>query len=191
MKPPMLVRLAKSAPPLSTIAGMMVWKGRLPPTSAFGCSGSRAKLEPRFCKLKPQPWGTIAVPKPQKFELTIETAQPAASTTWKLTVLLCCSGAPRCASAVALAGSIRARRAATYAGESSASVGTCTCSGSATNQRESAKARRSASISGWRCAAEPCAAEPTAGVRPSSIASAASAVRPCPLGAHSYTSTPW
>ena len=57
-------------------------------------------------------------------ELTMETAQPAASTTWKLTVLVCCSGAPRWGSAVALAGSMSARRAATYAGESSASVGT-------------------------------------------------------------------
>ena len=73
----------------------------------------------------------------------METAQPAASTTWKLTVLVCCSGAPRWGSAVALAGLMSARRAATYAGESSASVGTLTCSGSATNQRESAKARRS------------------------------------------------
>ena len=49
---------------------MVVWEGRLPHTSAFGCSGSSAKLEPLFCRLKPQPWGTMAVPKPQKLELT-------------------------------------------------------------------------------------------------------------------------
>ena len=87
-------------------------------------------------------------------ELTMETAQPAASTTWKLTVLVCCSGAPRWGSAVALAGSMSARRAATYAGESSASVscrstrlgeGDCRAQPGETPRRVGLQAR-----TGWR-----------------------------------------
>lgn len=41
---------------------MMVWKGRLPPSSRLGEDGSRENAEPRDWSVKPQPLGTIAVP---------------------------------------------------------------------------------------------------------------------------------
>ena len=43
---------------------MIVWYGRLPGASAFGWPGSREKPAPRFCSVKPQPRGTMPVPKP-------------------------------------------------------------------------------------------------------------------------------
>ncbi len=47
-----------------TSPGMMVWYGLFRGASTFGWLESRLKLAPRFCRVKPQPRGMMAVPKP-------------------------------------------------------------------------------------------------------------------------------
>jgi hypothetical protein len=49
MKPPMLVSDARNSPRSVIMAGMIVWKGRLPPASRFGWPGARLKFAPRHC----------------------------------------------------------------------------------------------------------------------------------------------
>ena len=43
--------------------GMIVCIGRLPGAIAFGCAGSRRKLEPRFCRTIPVFGPTTPLPK--------------------------------------------------------------------------------------------------------------------------------
>ncbi|KAJ0158194.1 hypothetical protein CTA2_12119 [Colletotrichum tanaceti] len=66
MKPPMTPKALCSDPSawFVAMAGMMVWYGLLRGVSRFGWSASRLKLAPRFCSVKPQPWGMMQVPKP-------------------------------------------------------------------------------------------------------------------------------
>eukprot|EP00049_Salpingoeca_infusionum_P007822 m.126597 g.126597 ORF g.126597 m.126597 type:complete len:89 (+) comp13837_c0_seq2:602-868(+) len=66
INPPMTPNDAYSDPSFSFVAmpGMMVWYGRLPGAKQFGCASSREKLSPLFCRVNPQPCGTIPEPNP-------------------------------------------------------------------------------------------------------------------------------
>lgn len=61
---PMTPKLMTSSSPRVAMAGMMVWYGRLPPTTVLGWPSRSVKPEPRFWSVKPQPAGMAPVPKP-------------------------------------------------------------------------------------------------------------------------------
>ena len=66
MSPPITPKQNHGLPSLVTMAGMIVWNGRLCGSSRFRCVSSRANSSPRFCITKPTSPGTIQEPKPAK-----------------------------------------------------------------------------------------------------------------------------
>src|SRR6266508_2177631 len=117
-----------------------------------------------------------------------EHAFPNLSTTLRYTVPEDETGVPRFGSIVARFVSINLRRPFAYSFDSNSSIGTFENFGSATYQRESAKARRNDSI--MRCSRS-VEREPSAlKSNPFKIFNAINAVIPCPLGAHSFTLNP-
>ena len=64
MLPPITPKLITAFPSLVTKPGMMVWNGRLPGPTWFGCPACRVKVVARFCRLTPVPGTTTPEPKP-------------------------------------------------------------------------------------------------------------------------------
>ena len=64
MSPPITPKLMTGLPPRVRKPGMMVWNGRLPPSTTLADFGSIEKPTPRFCRLMPVPGTTTPEPKP-------------------------------------------------------------------------------------------------------------------------------
>src|SRR5512134_3705750 len=112
-----------------------------------------------------------------------EQALPTLSMTLRYTVSEELTGVPRLGSKVACVGSISLRRSSAYSFDSNSLIGILEKAGSATYQRESAKARRMASIIKCNFSTDNDFNE--ARSKPSRMFNAINAVMPCPLGGHS------
>src|SRR5512141_3214250 len=112
-----------------------------------------------------------------------EQALPNLSTTLRYTVFDELTGVPCRGSMVARLRSINLRRSFAYSLESNSFNGIFENLGSATCQRESAKARRKASIT--RCSRSVERDARALRSNPSRMFKAINAVMPCPLGGHS------
>src|SRR6185503_3118098 len=117
-----------------------------------------------------------------------EQALPNLSATLRYTVFDELTGVPRFGSVEARFGSISLRRSSAYDLDNNSCTGTVENAGSATYQRESANASRSASI--IRCIRWAESDWSDASSNPSRIFKAINAVIPCPLGGHSKTRYP-
>src|SRR5690349_11756477 len=112
-----------------------------------------------------------------------EHAFPDLSTTLRYTVPEDETGVPRFGSTLARLRSINLRRSFAYSFDNNSFIGIFENVGSATYQRASAKARRTASIIRCRRSVESEASSLKS--KPSRMFNAISAVIPCPLGGHS------
>src|SRR6266540_7530022 len=112
-----------------------------------------------------------------------EHAFPNLSTTLRYTVPDEETGVPRFGSIVARFVSINFRRSLAYSFDNNFFTGIFENFGSATYQRESAKARRNDSITRCKRSVESESSAPRS--NPSKMFNASSAVMPCPLGGHS------
>jgi hypothetical protein len=61
---PMTPKLITNSSPRVAMAGMIVWYGRFPPLTLFGCPSRSVKFDPRFWRVNPHPVGIAPVPKP-------------------------------------------------------------------------------------------------------------------------------
>src|SRR3990172_12642454 len=117
-----------------------------------------------------------------------EHAFPNLSTTLRYTVLEDETGVPCRKLSVACCVLISLRRSVAYSFDNNSSTGIFEKAGSATYQRESAKASRMASI--IKCIFSVDNDSRDARSNPSRIFNAIKAVMPCPFGGHSYTRNP-
>ena len=88
MAPPMTPNESHGWPSFVTNAGMIVWKGRLPGATRFGCPASRVNPAPRFCSANPVPGTTTPEPKYSKIEQMNDTMFPC----WSATYLVISAG---------------------------------------------------------------------------------------------------